>query len=418
MKKLVELQSFWAIERGALERLKATAQQVLAGELDVASLEARLSAQGKRAGERAGDVAVLYLGGVLTRHLNIFSVLFGGTSTAELERDFRAAMDSPEIAGILLLVNSPGGSVDGTVELASVIHQARGQKPIVALVDSTAASAALWIASGADKLLMRSPTAMTGSIGVVATHFDFSRREEAGGLKVTEVVSSPRKNLISPHQPLSDEGRDALQAQVDFVHQRFVSDLARNRRVSPERAALWGTGEMFFAEQAIRLGLADGFGTVETVVAQLAGGSALPGGKGSALPAAAKVLPAKAASEPAKPAPAKTMWRRLLDDREVILPSAQPATPETKQTEEVSMREQTGGRQAVSGAFAKRAELEEVEKVARVEWEADGALRAQFSSLAAYVAFRKAEARGQVRIFSGGPVVKGERPVRPPQDAA
>ena len=256
---LLPADTMWAIKRGVLDRIRAAAQQVLAGEFDLTGYEGALASRRGRGGFElaAGNVAVLRLEGILQRHLSIFAWLFGGTSTAEFEQDFLSSVNDPSVSGILLTVNSPGGSVDGTAELSHTIYQHRGRKPIIALADSMAASAALWIASSADKLFVRGPTAVTGSIGVIGTHFDFSERERASGLRVTEVVSTPKKNLLSPHQSLSDEGRAWMQRDVDFIHAEFIRALARNRGVSFERAASWGTGETFFAPEAIRLGIAD-----------------------------------------------------------------------------------------------------------------------------------------------------------------
>src|SRR6266850_4387345 len=289
-------ETLWAIERRTLERIQSAAAQVLSGELVASGLDARLVARRGRSGfEQVGSTAVLRLEGTLTRGLDMFSILFGGTSTEQIESDFRAAMDSPDISSILMVVDSPGGSVSGAPELASTIREARGRKPIVALVDSLAASAALWIASAADKLYMRGPTAITGSVGVIGTHVDFSRREEANGVRVTEVVSAPRKNLTSPHAPLSDEGRNSLQAQVDSLHAMFVQDLARNRRVSVETAARWGTGDLFFASDAIKLGIADGFNSQEKLLSELAVGTSSSSAKVTA------ALPVKAAAATATP---------------------------------------------------------------------------------------------------------------------
>ncbi len=386
--RLLAAETLWAISREGLERIKAAASGLLAGQMDIEGLQAQLvTRRGSSGGfERDGKVAILRLEGVLTRQLNLFSLLFGGTSTEAVERDLKAALESPEIEGILLLVNSPGGTVDGAPELAQTIFSARGKKPVVALADSTAASAALWIAAAADSLLLRGPTSVVGSIGVVAVHFDFSRREESAGIKVSEIVSAPRKNLVSPHQPLTEEGREALQRQVDFVHEQFVSDLARNRGVGRERAAQWGTGEVFFAEEAMRLGLADGFATPESVVAQLAGGSALGGGKSS-------VSPPKAASAPGPgmvataPKPSVESLRKLAGPEFCNWLDGQPAAPPT---EALAPPERSAGAADPNLAFTERC---------KAEWQRNlGGVREEFGSLESYTAFKKAEAAGKVRI--------------------
>jgi ClpP class serine protease len=157
------------------------------------------------------------------------------------------------------------------VELAETIYEARGRKPIVALGDSTAASAALWIATAADRFLLRGPQARTGSVGVIALHLDRSARDAAMGLRITEVASSDKKTLLSEHQPITDAGLAEMRRRVDFVQGLFVDALARQRGVKREIAAeAWGTGEIFFGQQALELGLADGFTTPDALLDELA----------------------------------------------------------------------------------------------------------------------------------------------------
>ena len=98
-------------------------------------------------------------------------------------------MADPAVKAIVLSIDSPGGTVDGTDNLANAIFAARGKKPIVALGDGTLASAAYWIASGADQIFASDNSAKIGSIGVVATHEDYSRAEENAGVKVTEITA-------------------------------------------------------------------------------------------------------------------------------------------------------------------------------------------------------------------------------------
>lgn len=264
----------WAILPATLEKLKASAQELFTGDLDVAGLEAQLTRRRSRGGglDRVADIAVLKLEGVLSRRLSILSAILGGTSTEQVEHDFRAAMDAADINGIVLLVNSPGGSVDGTPELAESIFRHRGRKPVVALADSLAASSALWIASAADKFYLRNKASGTGGIGIIATHFDLSGREESSGIKVTEITSAPRKNLMSPHAPLSGEARSELQRQVDFLHRAFVSDLAKHRGTREATVqASWADGRVMFADEAVQLGVADGIASLDALIAEMAG---------------------------------------------------------------------------------------------------------------------------------------------------
>jgi signal peptide peptidase SppA len=172
---------------------------------------------------------------------------------------------------VLLYVDSPGGTVDGTQALADLIFNARGKKPIVAIADGMAASAAYWIGSAADKFFISGDTTLTGSIGVVAQHTDISTAEEKRGIKVTEITAGKYKRIASEHAPLTDEGRASIQERVDHLYSVFVDNVARNRGVSSDLVASdMADGKLFVGKQAIKAGLVDGVSTPEAAIASLA----------------------------------------------------------------------------------------------------------------------------------------------------
>jgi len=145
-----------------------------------------------------------------------------------------------------------------------------GKKPIVALADGFAASAAYWIGSAADKMYITSDTTAVGSIGVVATHFDYSKAEAQRGITVTEIAAGKYKRIASEHAPLSEEGRTSIQDQVDHVYGVFVDAVARNRGVSSQTVLdKMAEGKLFLGKQAISAGLVDGMSSLEKLVAQL-----------------------------------------------------------------------------------------------------------------------------------------------------
>jgi signal peptide peptidase SppA len=202
--------------------------------------------------------------------MNLMSNMSGGTSTELFARDVQAAVDDPDVQSIVVLVDSPGGTVAGTQSAASVVMAARGSKPIAALVEGTMASAAYWIGSAADVVVLDSSTAQVGSIGVVATHTDISRMEEASGIKTTEIVAGAYKRIASQHGPLTEAGRESIQSQVDYLYAQFVQDVARQRGVSEEKTlADMADGRIFIGQQAIDAGLADGVHTLSETIALL-----------------------------------------------------------------------------------------------------------------------------------------------------
>lgn len=230
-------------------------------------------------------VAVLAVDGVLAKRISLLTRISGGTSTGLLLEQFNQALEDPAVNSILLHVDSPGGAVDGTQELADAIFQSRGEKPIVALCDGCACSAAYWIAAAADQVFITSDTTQIGSIGVVATHVDVSAQEAKDGKKTTEVTAGKYKRIASSYGPLSDEGRASIQALVDHIYGVFVEAIAKYRGVSVDTVlADMADGRVFLGKQAMEAGLVDGVSTKDALISRLAGNpAALLAGAGAAL---------------------------------------------------------------------------------------------------------------------------------------
>lgn len=212
-------------------------------------------------------VAVISIFGVITKNPSFWGFLFGGTSSVEAGRQLKAALDDPSVDGILLNIDSPGGTVDGTQELAEMIFSFRGRKPIIAFTDGMMASAAYYVGSAADWVYISGDMVSVGSIGVVATHVDYSEHEKQLGVKTTEIVAGKYKRIASPYQPLSTEGRENIQDRVDYMYTIFVNDVAKYRGVSPDRVLnVMADGKMFIGKQAMDAGLVDGVSTFDRLL--------------------------------------------------------------------------------------------------------------------------------------------------------
>jgi signal peptide peptidase SppA len=217
-----------------------------------------------------GNVAVLPLYGVVSQKMNLMSAFSGGTSTELFGAWLDDAIKDDSVGAIVLDVDSPGGNVYGVSELSQKIYNARGKKPIIACVNSLCASAAYWIASAADEIVI-TPSGEVGSIGVLAVHTDQSKAEETAGFKTTIVKAGKHKVEANPHEPLSDEARDFLQARVDEYYDMFTADVARNRGVSVEKVkGGMGEGRVVGANDSIKLKMADKIGTMEQILKDLA----------------------------------------------------------------------------------------------------------------------------------------------------
>lgn len=215
-------------------------------------------------------VAVIDVRGVIAQRMNLFSQISGGTSSQLLSRDIESALSDPSIAGIVLAIDSPGGTVAGTPELAAKIMAGRARKPIMAWTDNAMASAAYWIGSAAEKVYISSNVTQVGSIGVVATHKDVSGAEAKAGVKTTEIYAGKYKRIASNYAPLTDEGKAALQDTVDYLYSVFVGHVAEQRGAKVEDVLTrMADGRVFVGKQAIDAGLADGMASLDEVIAMV-----------------------------------------------------------------------------------------------------------------------------------------------------
>lgn len=190
---------------------------------------------------------------------------FDGTTFAQIRAAVSRAMDDSRVAGIVLDVDSPGGTVSGTEETAEAIFGIRGNgKPIAAFSSGMIASAAYWIGSAAERVIV-SKTAEAGSIGVLMIHREFSELEKRIGVKTTYLKAGRFKAIGNPSEPLSEDARAIFQGQLDQIYSMFVGSVALFRDVEEERVrADMADGRIFIGERAVAAGLADQVGNLQT----------------------------------------------------------------------------------------------------------------------------------------------------------
>jgi signal peptide peptidase SppA len=225
----------------------------------------------RQAATQPGAVAVIPLQGPIVQRMNLVADVSGGTSTEEFSAAVAQAAGDPSVQGIVLDVDSPGGAVHGLTEAADVIRAARERKPVVAVANPLIASAAYWLASQADEIVM-TPSAEVGAIGVIGVHQDLTQAEADEGVKTTYVTAGKYKTEGLPIA-LTDEARAAMQARVDAFYEMFVGDVAKGRGVTASAVREgYGQGRMLMAGEAIKSNLADRVGSLgETVRSLLLG---------------------------------------------------------------------------------------------------------------------------------------------------
>ena len=195
--------------------------------------------------------------------LNNFPYQLGrwATGYAYIEAAIQRGLDDPEVYGILLVEDSPGGEVAGCFELTDSIYEVRGSKPIRAIAANAAYSAAYSIASAADHITV-TRSGGTGSVGVVTAHVDYSKAMEQRGVKVTFFKFGAHKTDGNPYEALSESAAKRIQARIDKLGAVFVSTVARNRAMT-EDAVRETEALTYDAEDSVKVGFADMIGTME-----------------------------------------------------------------------------------------------------------------------------------------------------------
>ncbi len=217
-----------------------------------------------------GGIAVVSVTGTLVSRSGYLDAASGLQAYGDIAAAIAAAMNDASVRGVILDIDSPGGEVGGLFDLVEQIQAIRsaGAKPLWAVANEGALSAAYAIASTADRLYV-TRTGEVGSIGVVAVHVDESGADAKAGLAWTFVFAGEQKVDGNAHAPLSERARLTIQADVDRLYSEFCTQVAANRDLTAE--AVRGTdAAVYRGELAIRAGLADRLGTLDTAIAEMA----------------------------------------------------------------------------------------------------------------------------------------------------
>ena len=223
------------------------------------------------AANAGSGIAVLPLYGVVTQRGNMVDDISGpgSTSTQQFTSALRQVLADDTVGQILIDIDSPGGSVYGVAELASEIIKARAQKPVVAVANSLAASAAYWIGCSASEFYV-TPGGEVGSIGVWQAHFDYSKALEEEGVKTTLVSAGKFKVEGNPYVPLDPQAQAFMQSRVDDYYNAFIQSVAVGRGVSVEDVRNgMGEGRVLGSDAALAQRMVDGIASFDDVLARM-----------------------------------------------------------------------------------------------------------------------------------------------------
>jgi len=199
------------------------------------------------------------------------------TDNRRLAEAVAALTQNDSVSGLIVYIDSPGGSVAGGESLHDAIAEVAARKPVVAVMAGTAASAGYMVALPAVRIFARSST-LTGSIGVLMQTGEISGLLDRVGITAEAIVSGPLKNQTSFTQPTSPQGREVLQGLVMDIYDQFVGMVASGRHMSPDQVRALADGRAFTGRQALGLGLIDAIGGEPEARAWLAAEKGIPAG--------------------------------------------------------------------------------------------------------------------------------------------
>ena len=192
---------------------------------------------------------------------------FGGTSSIETRRILRNASLDESVTGVMLMIDSPGGTAAGTFELAEEVRRFAEVKPIKAHIEDLGASAAYWIASQTQSISINQ-LGEAGSIGTIAILIDSSQAMENSGLKVHVISTGEFKSAGAPGTEVTDRQLALFQEQVEDFNQHFLEGVSQGRGIKGAALVNVATGRVWIAEKAQALGLVDEVMSFEDAIAK------------------------------------------------------------------------------------------------------------------------------------------------------
>ena len=209
------------------------------------------------------NVAVLPIHGMMTKNGNL-----SAHGTKDISSAIAFANKDPNINSIVLDIESSGGTVDGTADLAQAVRDSK--KPIVSYVDSIAASAAFWVASQTDEIIVSGTNSpKVGSIGAMYLHTDSSKvlSKKVGDLKIIRAPQSVDKARVNALEPLTEDLEFGIREDLKAITAEFINTVKEGRgaRLNTGEENIF-TGKMYPGSEAVKMGMVDREGTFQDAV--------------------------------------------------------------------------------------------------------------------------------------------------------
>lgn len=207
-------------------------------------------------------VGLVSIVGSLSNRASYFAS--GGSNYQSVTDQILTLADDEQVQAIVLDIDSPGGAVNGVSSVVDAVRHAKTKKPVIAVANDMMASAAYWIGSQADKLVV-SPTSTIGSIGVIAIHTEYSKYDAEKGITSTVLTAGKNKGIGNDVEPLTDDAKAVIQAELDEIHAEFKRGVNAGRfggAATEETMDKLSQGDVWRGQEAVALGLADSIGSL------------------------------------------------------------------------------------------------------------------------------------------------------------
>jgi signal peptide peptidase SppA len=224
--------------------------------------EGETVAQQQAAEADEGGIAMIGIHGQMTKGRSSFD---DGTSTVETRIAIRKAVRDEQVKAILLHIDSPGGTVAGTADLADEIAGADRRKPVYAYIEDLGASAAYWVASQARRITANR-TALVGSIGTLSVLEDLSGMAEAAGVKVHVIATGAYKGAFVEGTEITEDHLAYAQEVVDDLNAPFLKAVKGGRQMTAKQVREAADGRVHIAKKALAFGLIDGVESLDDTV--------------------------------------------------------------------------------------------------------------------------------------------------------
>ncbi|MFH1211062.1 MAG: signal peptide peptidase SppA [archaeon] len=217
-------------------------------------------------------IVIIPIKGVITNSGDSGSLFYeGGTSSETIVSFIEQADRDESVKGIILEINSPGGTVLAGKEIADAVKKTK--KPTVALIRDVGASGGYWVASAADKIVA-DPMSITGSIGVTSSYLEFSGLMEKYGVTYEELKAGEYKEAGSPFRKLTPAERESILRMITKIQNYFLEDVRKNRNLDEKTIDELRKADIYLGEEAYNMKLVDYLGGREdaiNITKQLAG---------------------------------------------------------------------------------------------------------------------------------------------------